>query len=284
MSSNKFSRIVLALTAFAALGATTDLFAQDGDVPAAKKSPLAARSIRPFMRSETPANKAPDLYDKSSDEFDYFREELGRTETSTKTKKRLQEIENRVVYADPMEAPAYDGTPFVNIYDDILVDDKPFLDPDDPDVKYAPDENNILQRAADFCALTTASISALTGVSSGSSAGGVSMGSGSEEGAPYPMPDDVMTQLPGEGGVSMSGSGTKKADVAPSKNDDSNLIFPKKADNPENANNPYKATYTPIADEAFDFFKADRAFKPAPPKTNSQYGSGSDMPPMMVEP
>ena len=125
MFKEKLYRVAFGFAAFAALGATTVLFAQ-GDDATKTKRPLSVRSIRPFQRSETPANQAPNLYDKKSDEFDYFREELGRSETSTKTKKRLQEIESRVVYADPMDKPAYDGSKFIDIYSDVYVDGQPY--------------------------------------------------------------------------------------------------------------------------------------------------------------
>ena len=147
MFKKNLYRVCFGLAALATLGATTVLFAQDDDATKAKR-PLSVRSIRPFQRSEKSTSQAPNLYDKKSDEFDYFREELGRSETSTKTKKRLQEIESRVTYADPMDKPAYDGSKFINIYDDVYVDGEPFEDPTDPDVAYSADENNILAIAA----------------------------------------------------------------------------------------------------------------------------------------
>ena len=226
MFKEKLYRVAFGFAAFAALGATTVLFAQ-GDDATKTKRPLSVRSIRPFQRSETPANQAPNLYDKKSDEFDYFREELGRSETSTKTKKRLQEIESRVVYADPMDKPAYDGSKFIDIYSDVYVDGQPYEDPEDPDVKYSADENNILAIAAEALDEGTQMISLLAGVSAGS------------------------------------------ANSAPSKFDDTKMIFP------EDVESPYKAELKAIADEAFDFFKADREFKPkASAPTTPDMGGG----------
>lgn len=282
MFKEKLYRVAFGFAAFAALGATTVLFAQ-GDDATKTKRPLSVRSIRPFQRSETPANQAPNLYDKKSDEFDYFREELGRSETSTKTKKRLQEIESRVVYADPMDKPAYDGSKFIDIYSDVYVDGQPYEDPEDPDVKYFADENNILAIAAEALAQGTQMISLLAGVSAGSAnSANNGMGYGSDMattvGPPHPMPDmggmapvggmESFQQLSQSGSPSSSG-GKASAPTEPSKFDDTKMIFP------EDVESPYKAELKAIADEAFDFFKADREFKPkASAPTTPDMGGG----------
>lgn len=285
MFKEKLYRVAFGFAAFAALGATTVLFAQ-GDDATKTKRPLSVRSIRPFQRSETPANQAPNLYDKKSDEFDYFREELGRSETSTKTKKRLQEIESRVVYADPMDKPAYDGSKFIDIYSDVYVDGQPYEDPEDPDVKYSADENNILAIAAEALDEGTQAVSLLAGVPVG---GGSTNGTGSGSdmtmvGPAHPMPEVSGVGLAPVGGMesfqqlSQSGSpnssgGKASAPTEPSKFDDTKMIFP------EDVESPYKAELKAIADEAFDFFKADREFKPK--ATASSAGS---MGPGMVGP
>lgn len=282
MFKEKLYRVAFGFAAFAALGATTVLFAQ-GDDATKTKRPLSVRSIRPFQRSETPANQAPNLYDKKSDEFDYFREELGRSETSTKTKKRLQEIESRVVYADPMDKPAYDGSKFIDIYSDVYVDGQPYEDPEDPDVKYSADENNILAIAAEALDEGTQMISLLAGVSAGSAnSANNGMGYGSDMattvGPPHPMPDmggmapvggmESFQQLSQSGSPNSSG-GKASAPTEPSKFDDTKMIFP------EDVESPYKAELKPIADEAFDFFKADREFKPkASAPTTPDMGGG----------
>ena len=282
MFKEKLYRVAFGFAAFAALGATTVLFAQ-GDDATKTKRPLSVRSIRPFQRSETPANQAPNLYDKKSDEFDYFREELGRSETSTKTKKRLQEIESRVVYADPMDKPAYDGSKFIDIYSDVYVDGQPYEDPEDPDVKYSADENNILAIAAEALDEGTQMISLLAGVSAGSAnSANNGMGYGSDMattvGPPHPMPDmggmapvggmESFQQLSQSGSASSSG-GKASAPTEPSKFDDTKMIFP------EDVESPYKAELKAIADEAFDFFKADREFKPkASAPTTPDMGGG----------
>ena len=287
MFQKKLYRVCFGLAALATLGATTVLFAQDDDA-AKTKRPLSVRSIRPFQRSEKSTSQAPNLYDKKSDEFDYFREELGRSETSTKTKKRLQEIESRVVYADPNDKPAYDGSKFIDIYADVYVDDQPFEDPTDPDVAYLADENNILATAAETFSAISQAISMQAGVSAGSASdanNGMGYGSdmGSSVGPPHPMPDmggmapvgsmDSFNELSASGGL--NGPGAAKSDgksggatVAPSKFDDTKMVFP------EDVENPYKAEAKGVSDEAFDFFKADREFKPKPRTSGSGMGSG----------
>lgn len=279
-------RVSLGLVGIAALGASVVVFAQDNDEAAASAGrPLKARSIRPFLRDEQPTNKAPNLYDKTSDEFDYFREELGRQETSTKTKKRLAEINSRVVYADPMDKPAYDGSPFVNIYDDILNDGQPFEDPEDPDVMYSDDENNLLVVATEAFNQGTALLTALTGVtaSTGANPNGTNAGYGMTSIDPeHPMPDmgdgRIMVSVgpmpngpqptPPGGGPGASKEPAKTDD--PSSHDDTKLIFP----NDPEAESQFKAEFIPIADEAFDFFKADREFKPSGKSANSGKSSG----------
>ena len=285
MFKEKLYRVAFGFAAFAALGATTVLFAQ-GDDATKTKRPLSVRSIRPFQRSETPANQAPNLYDKKSDEFDYFREELGRSETSTKTKKRLQEIESRVVYADPMDKPAYDGSPFVDIYSDaeILNDGEPFEDPEDPDVKYAGDENNILAIAAAALDQGTTFLSLATGVSASTGASGaMNAGSGMTSIDPeHPMPDmgdgRIMvsvgpmpngSQPTPPGGGPGGAKDTAKSDAPSSSHDDTKLVFPTVSD----AKNPFEPKATAVADEAFDFFKADREFKPTATSAGGQGGA-----------
>lgn len=297
MFQKKLCRVCFGLAALATLGATTVLFAQDDDA-AKTKRPLSVRSIRPFQRSEKSTSQAPNLYDKKSDEFDYFREELGRSETSTKTKKRLQEIESRVVYADPNDKPAYDGSKFVDIYADVYVDGAPFEDPTDPDVAYSADENNILAVAAEALDQGTQMISLLAGVPAGSANSmNNGMGSGSDMattvGPPHPMPDmggmapvgsmasfnemSEKGELNGPGaGSSSSGAKSGGPAVAPSKFDDTKMVFP------EDVESPYKAEAKPIADEAFDFFKADREFNPKPKTSGSGMGYGPG--PGMVDP
>lgn len=269
MLKDTLYRVTLGLAAFAAIGAGATVFAQNGaEKSGAVRPPLSAPSIRPFQRSEISTSEVPNLYDKSSDEFDYFRDELGRSETSTKTKKRLEEIESRVVYADPMDKPAFDNTKFINIYDDVYSDGAAFVDPSDPDVLYSAEEHNILAQASLLLKLGTLALSARTGGQSSGSSGygsgyGSSMGSGGmySSSSSYPTPS---------GSPGMGSSRAQSAPVVKSEKDDSELLFP------ESVDNPYEAKNTPVADEAFDFFKADREFSPKETTSSRQgsYGSG----------
>ena len=101
-------------------------------------------------------------------------------------------------------------------------------------------------------------------------------------GTPYPMPtvsapsggiDNLGSGSPtdpsGRGGA---GSGAAAKPSEPSKNDDTKMVFP------EDVENPYKAEAKAIAEEPFDFFKADREFKPKATASNAggmMMGSGN---------
>ena len=105
MLKEKLFKASFAIALSAIVCAAGTAFSQDG-AQTKKSGPVSTRSIRPFTRSETPANQAPDLYDAKSDEFNYFREDLGRQEISSRQKARLEQLASRVVYADPMDKPA----------------------------------------------------------------------------------------------------------------------------------------------------------------------------------
>ncbi len=261
----------LALSVLVCVGGS--VLAQD-----AAKKPVIANSIRPFVRSETPANQAPDLYDSTSDEFNYFREDLGRQELSSRIKNRLAQRASRVVYANPMDKPAADGSPFVDIYspDEVYEDGKAFVGLDDPDVIYAEDENNIFAKFAEACQVTTQVLTLLTGVSAGNAANG-SYGSQSSmsRGPVLSMSHGTLDSgvAPGGSGVA-SGDPTRRDEsapapesVKPSDFDDTQLIFP------ENVDNPYSTVEA--AEDDFDFFKADRDFAPKPAVSQDSMMRGS---------
>ena len=258
--------------------------AQSGAASAPQKKVLKVESIRPFTRSETPANQAPNLYDPKSDEFNYFREDLGRSELSSKTRARLAEQAARVVYVDPMDKPAADGTPFVNIYDpdEVFVDGKPFVGQDDPDVFYKSYEDNFLAKFARGCKGVASLVSVRLGGSASNAQGGAGT-YGSQFGGsstPYSMPTPSMDpsvapggmpgsmgSMPGSMGDPKDGKSASSPAVEPSANDDSKLLFPG-----DEVKNPFKEPVA-IGEGDFDFFKADREFAPkAPaPQTNGGY-------------
>lgn len=242
-----------------------------------QKKILKVESIRPFMRSETPANQAPDLYDPKSDEFNYFREDLGRSALSSKTRARLAEQASRVVYVDPMDKPAADGTPFVNIYDpdEVFVDGKPFVGQDDPDVFYESHENNFLAKFARGCQSLATIASLRFGVSASNAQGGSGVyGSqfGGSPSTPYPMPTVSMDPsvapggMPGSMGDPKSGKSASEPVVEPSANDDSKLLFPG-----DEVKNPFTEPVV-VGEGDFDFFKADREFAPKAPATSTNGG------------
>lgn len=268
MLKDRLYQASLSLAAFVALGATSAVVAQN-DAASTGTRPLAAKSIRPMQREEIPANKAPNLYDETSDEFDYFREELGRSETSTSTKKRLAQIAARKVYDDPNDKPAADGSPFVDIYADIVSDGEPFEDPNDPDVIYYADEHNILVKAATFCKQATSILKFFSGPLGADSRDG-SMGTRTEMEV---MPSYDMTSTGSMSGMEGPGGAKPQADKpAPeSKVDDTKIIFPDPVDN------PYKSELGSAVDP-FDLFKADRDFKPAPAQKGGPGSMGSMSP------
>lgn len=261
MLKDRLYQASLSLAAFVALGATSAVVAQS-DAASTGTRPLAAKSIRPMQREEIPANKAPNLYDETSNEFDYFREELGRSEMSTSAKKRLAQIAARKIYENPNDKPAADGSPFVDIYADIVSDGEPFEDPNDPDVLYYGDEHNILAKAATFCKQATTLIKLFSDAQGADSRDG-SMG--------YRDMDSMSSydmERSGSMGMMESPSGTKAQESKPapeSKVDDTKIIFPEALDN------PYKSELGAAVDP-FELFKADRDFKPAPAQKS---GSGS---------
>lgn len=235
------------------------------DAPArtdAASQALSFPSIRPFFRGEKPAFQAPDPYDPNSDEFNYFREDLGKTSLSTREMKRLEEIASREVYEDPMDRPAADGSPFINIYDssEVFVEDAPFVGDDDPDVLYQAEETNALNALATSFRLGAAVLALQSGSDVSSNGSSSSYGSSSYDSSSYP-------------GGSYGGPGSSEAPAAPvepSKADDTKTIFP----------NDEKPVAAPFGDKIqldkdndFDLFQAGRDFKPTAPAPADPYSS-----------
>ncbi|MBQ7814463.1 MAG: tetratricopeptide repeat protein [Thermoguttaceae bacterium] len=231
--------------------------------PASDKA-LAFPSIRPFFRGEIPAHQAPDPYDPNSDEFNYFREDLGKTSLSTRELKRLQDLAERNVYEDPMDRPAADGSPFVNIYDpsEVFVEDAPYASADDPDVLYEADEKNALNAMAVGCRLGVAALAKFNGVNdaNGYGSGSSPYGSSSYGSSGYP------SDYPGGPG---SSDAAPKA-VEPSKSDDTAKIF--KGD--EKPANPFGGKLELDKNNDFDLFPTGRGFKPTAPAPTDPYASG----------
>lgn len=224
----------------------------------ASSKALSVPGVRPFFRGEIPAHQAPNLYDPNSDEFNYFREDLGKTSLSTRELKRLDEIASREVYEDPMDRPAADGSPFINIYDssEVFVDDAPFVGDDDPDVLYSVEEKNALNSLATSFRLGAAILDLQLGSKDAANNSSAPYGSSSYGGG-YP------SDYPG-------GSDAPAAPVEPSKADDTKTIFP----------NDDKPVAAPFNDKVkldekndFDLFQAGRDFKPTAPAPTDPYSS-----------
>ena len=225
----------------------------------ASSQALSFPSIRPFFRGETPAGQKPDLYDPNSDEFNYFREDLGKTSLSTREQKRLAEIASREVYEDPMDKPAADGSPFINIYDssEVFVEDAPFVGDDDPDVLYAAEEKNALNALATSFRFGAAALALQSGDGDASNSSSP-YGSSSYGSSGYP------SDYPG-------GSGAEKpAPVAPSKADDTKTIFP---NDEKPVASPFGDKIKLDAENDFDLFQAGRDFKPTAPAPADPYSS-----------
>ena len=293
---NRFCRAALAIAACSVIAASA--CAQDAATDAsARLRALRAPASKPFTSEEQRPAKPTALYDKNSDEMQHFREELGKTELSTKAKKRLAEIEARVVYSDPMEKPAADGSKFINIYDEseIYADGKAFYDPDDLDVRYEKDENNILARLDLALQGIVAAMQVGFGVSSATQGGAndpSKSGSGSMGGPAMPMPTVTMdpSVAPGGGGdkpmggdpnaSGPTGSGGAQTPVlpsGPSKSDDSAALFPESTFAKETGDNPFLGSKEGFLEGDANLFKADLEFKPAPPANpnGGGYGSGN---------
>ncbi|MBR4834121.1 MAG: tetratricopeptide repeat protein [Thermoguttaceae bacterium] len=235
----------------------TDVAAKGG-----KTAALSFPSVRPFSRPEIPAHQTPDPYDPTSDEFNYFREDLGKTSLSTKEMKRLADLASREVYEDPMDKPAADGSPFINIYDpsEVFVDKTPYVGDDDPDVLYEADEKNALNALATSCRLGATLISAQFGASDASRNGGST---------PYGSSSSPSSDYPSSYG-DPAGDPKAAAPVEPSKADDTKQIFP---GDEKPVASPFGDKLQLDAENDFDLFQAGRDFKPTAPAPVDPYSS-----------
>ncbi|MBQ6827375.1 MAG: hypothetical protein IJO46_05110, partial [Thermoguttaceae bacterium] len=185
--------------------------------------------------------------------------DLGKTSLSTREKKRLEELASREVYDDPMDRPAADGSPFVNIYDasEIFVEDAPFVGSDDPDVLYATEEKNALNALSTSLRLGAAALALYSG-SGDASRNGSSYGSSSYDSSYYP------------GSSSYAGPNAPAAPVEPSKADDTKQLFPSDA---KPVASPFSDKVQLNAETDFDLFQSGRDFKPTAPAPADPYSS-----------
>lgn len=226
----------------------------DGAANVSATAALSFPSARPFSRGEIPAHQAPDPYDPNSDEFNYFREDLGKTSLSTKEQKRLADLASRKVYEDPMDKPAADGSPFINIYDpsEVFVEKTPYAGADDPDVVYEADEKNALNALSTVCRLAATTLSTKFAPNAPArGVGATSYGSSSYGSSGYPSSYGDPT-----------GDPKAAAPVEPSKSDDTKQLFPGDAQ-PVAA--PFGDKVKLDAENDFDLFQAGRDFQPTAP-------------------
>ena len=176
--------------------------------------------------------------------------------------KRLEEIASREVYEDPMDKPAADGSPFINIYDssEVFVEDEPFVGDDDPDVLYAAEEKNALNALATSLRLGAAALALQSG------SGDASNGSSPYGSSSYSSYPDPSASYGGPG----SPSGASAAPVEPSKADDTKTIFP---NDEKPVASPFSDKVKLDAENDFDLFPTGRDFKPTAPAPADPYAS-----------
>lgn len=235
--------------------------------------------ITPLSREEREVVETNKIYDTAVDEFQFFRDDIGKTVLSTVERKRLAEREAKVTYADPMDKPAADGSKFINIYDplEVVTDSKPFSGEDDPDDLYAEAEQSPLVTTCHFLdALSYKSNKNAKGMNSGMDSG---MSGGDMMGGGDMMMggDDMMMG----GGMSGNGSPAGPGGKTGSRKigDDTNLLYKQNS-----AKNPFNSFSGSQPASSINPFKIDRDFKQSLETTNSgQPGSEEGMmlsPPM----
>ncbi|MDO5552842.1 MAG: hypothetical protein Q4G68_03695 [Planctomycetia bacterium] len=217
--------------------------------------------ISPLSKEEVDATKVPNLYDENDSEFQYFRDELGKTTLSTSQQERLREQESRVKYADPMDIPAKDGSPFINIYDPsrVVKDDEPFFGLDDPDDVYRDFEAGPLNSATTLITMTAKKFG-----------GGVLTGDDEKSSGSSPDSARRPSRRPSDSGMGMGMPGREGGDQEEVANpdDDSSLLFGKTNGSPRKTDPPE------ASGEALDPFEADRGFSAEPPVEETDEMSG----------
>lgn len=216
--------------------------------------------ISPLMSEERDVVKVPNLYDLKDEDFAHFRDELGRTTLSTAEAARQRELERRVVYADPMDKPAKDGSKFVNIYDplEVSADENAFFGMDDPDDMYKDFERGPL-------AISIMALESYTGKSASRNidkkkANARDQGMGSDSGMSSGMDNGYNSTQD-----TTSGNGSQQA------MDDSN-IFRSKAKNPHTGGEP-----SADANDELGLFSDDLKFTPPKQAPTDNYGGDSMM-------
>lgn len=92
------------------------------------------RPIMPLSRPELSGQESEELAETKTDELIYLNEEVGKVSLSSAAQRRRQQRERRLLFKNPNERPAADGSPFVDIYadDQVASDGEAFFDPNEP--------------------------------------------------------------------------------------------------------------------------------------------------------
>lgn len=268
------------------LSAQTDLMTRENMADDNKKdgadSNIAAKSsglptvapITPLNREEREVVESNKIYDTKVDEFQFFRDDIGKTVLSTAERKRLAEREAKVTYTDPMDKPAADGSKFVNIYDplEVVADSKPYSGVDDPDDLYAEAEKSPLMTAGIFFN-GLAHKGNKMGKGTAGGMGGVMSDGGMMGGEDMMMGggDDMMMG----GGMSPGGPGMGNAAGTSTRKtgNDTKLMFKN-----DKGNNPFQSFSGSQPEGSINPFKIDRDFvPPADEKTAGESGSPDGM-------
>ncbi|MDO5580422.1 MAG: tetratricopeptide repeat protein [Planctomycetia bacterium] len=221
--------------------------------------------ISPLSKEEHDVAKIPDIGNVKSEDYKFFRDELGKTILSTSERKRIEERERRVVYTDPMQKPAADGTEFINIYDPMqrYVDTKPFVSDDDPDDLYQEAESSPLAVVSMLLDTKPQGKKPVAG-SPNEIIGGMP---GGMDGPPSPMD---MGGMPGDPAAPGAGNLPKRT----IKNETAIMFRGKDVPNSHTGDN----IAIPDPSKGLDLFENDRKY--APPAKEPAPGENPDMPPM----
>lgn len=128
---------LLSRNRFAAVG---DEASEDGsaDLPVSKTAAAddlpQVPPILPLSRPELSGNESEELAETRTNELIYLNEEVGKVSLSSAAQRRRQQRERRLLFKNPEERPAADGSKFVDIYadDQVTSDGEAFFDPNEP--------------------------------------------------------------------------------------------------------------------------------------------------------
>lgn len=106
---------------------------QSAETVSADNLPLVP-PIMPLSRTEISSRESEELAASQKDELFYLKDEVGKVALSSSAQRRRQLREKQLLYKDPENRPAADGSKFVDIYaaDQVAADGEAFFDPNEP--------------------------------------------------------------------------------------------------------------------------------------------------------